>query len=218
VAATLPDALLDNPYVAAIEATGGVGGGYTWTVVGGELPPGIALSPTGTPRATLSGSPIVAGTFSFTVQVRDFFGNTDTQAVNVTVAELFAPGTFRLPRLTAGVAYSASLTVVGGTPPFSWSVLEGQLPTGLVLASDGSISGVPTTDFGSYVIFEVRGSDDRTRRVGIEIKAESRFIAYCGDVNTDGLDELVVGALTASGSVTSTVVVNFPNADADCTD
>ncbi|MEM7675824.1 MAG: putative Ig domain-containing protein, partial [Myxococcota bacterium] len=216
--AVLTDALVNNPYVATIEAAGGVGGNYAWTVIGGVLPPGVTVDTTGTPRVTVSGSPSQPGLFAFTVQVTDFFGNTDTQEVSLTVAEPFDIGTYRLPRITQGAVYSATLTTIGGQPPFVWSVLDGQLPAGLSLSPDGRVSGTPTTTFGSYVVLQVLGGDGRTRRVGIDIKAQPRFIAYCGDVNTDGEDELVVGALSATGVVTSTVVVNFPTADADCID
>lgn len=41
--------------------------------------------------------------------------------------------------------YSASLTATGGTSPYSWSLLSGQLPPGLSLnSSSGAISGMPT--------------------------------------------------------------------------
>ncbi len=45
-----------------------------------------------------------------------------------------------------GVAYSGyKFTVAsGGSPPFSWAVTSGALPTGLTLASNGSLSGTPT--------------------------------------------------------------------------
>jgi hypothetical protein len=42
--------------------------------------------------------------------------------------------------------YSAQLTASGGPNPYSWSVSD--LPPGLQLSSDGSITGVPTTSGG----------------------------------------------------------------------
>lgn len=54
--------------------------------------------------------------------------------------------TTSLPGATQNVAYSATLTATGGTPPYTWSVASGSLPAGLSLApSTGVISGTPTT-------------------------------------------------------------------------
>ena len=46
---------------------------------------------------------------------------------------------------TQNVPYSASLAANGGTPPYTWSITSGSLPTGLGLDSGtGVISGTPT--------------------------------------------------------------------------
>ena len=42
------------------------------------------------------------------------------------------------------MAYSASLSAAGGTPPYSWSVSAGALPGGLTLSPAGLLSGTPT--------------------------------------------------------------------------
>jgi hypothetical protein len=60
-----------QPYNAQVDATGGTGAGYQWSVTTGTLPTGITLSMAGTPFATLAGLPTAAGTFNFTVQVED---------------------------------------------------------------------------------------------------------------------------------------------------
>ncbi|GAB3559783.1 putative Ig domain-containing protein [Spirosoma fluminis] len=56
-----------------------------------------------------------------------------------------------------GVAFSQSFTVVGGSSPYSFSVVEGSLPGGLSLATTGELSGTPT-QAGSYSI-TVRATD-----------------------------------------------------------
>jgi hypothetical protein len=44
-----------------------------------------------------------------------------------------------------GSSYSQQLSVVGGTPPYSWSLVAGALPPGLTLnSSTGLISGTPS--------------------------------------------------------------------------
>lgn len=64
--AALPPATLGSSYAYTFTATGGTSP-YSWHLVSGTLPPGMSFSATG----LLAGTPTVAGTFSFTVQVYD---------------------------------------------------------------------------------------------------------------------------------------------------
>jgi hypothetical protein len=63
--------------------------------------------------------------------------------------------TSALPAVTEGTPYSASLTASGGTPPYSWSIVQGTLPPGLSLASNGVIAGTATGTASGPVKFEV---------------------------------------------------------------
>lgn len=78
-----------------------------------------------------------------------------SQAELFAVATLFGlsfTGTNPIPTIAAeniaggvvGAAYSEALTVVGGTAPFTWTVLSGTLPSGTALTS-ALISGTLTT-------------------------------------------------------------------------
>ena len=75
---SLPGGTVNQAYSQPVTATGGTTP-YSWAVVSGSLPPGLSLSPTGTPSATISGTPTTAGTYNFTVQVTDNAAQTDTQ-------------------------------------------------------------------------------------------------------------------------------------------
>jgi hypothetical protein len=50
-----------------------------------------------------------------------------------------------LPNGTVGVAYaSTTLEATGGTTPYSWSVVSGNLPSGISLSTQGVLSGTPS--------------------------------------------------------------------------
>jgi hypothetical protein len=61
-----------------------------------------------------------------------------------------------LPDGSVRVAYSSTLSVTGGNPPYKWSLSSGHLPPGLHIHSDGVISGKPDTtgtcDFTAVVV------------------------------------------------------------------
>ena len=66
------------------------------------------------------------------------------------VAMPAAPGagpsvTCAYPSGQVGVVYSSSLVATGGTPPYTYSISAGSLPSGLTLnPSTGAITGTPT--------------------------------------------------------------------------
>ncbi len=49
-----------------------------------------------------------------------------------------------LPNGTIGVGYTKTITASGGTAPYVFTVIAGSLPTSLSLASDGTLTGIPT--------------------------------------------------------------------------
>ena len=69
----------------------------------------------------------------------------------------------KLKAAANGAAYSASLSVTGGTPPYTWTVLG--LPPGLS-ASGAALSGTPTSKGTFTVIALVTDSTQPTERFG----------------------------------------------------
>lgn len=69
--------------------------------------------------------------------------------------EPLAVSTSTLPQASVGTEYSATLAATGGTAPYSWSVTAGDLPAGLSLAADGTVSGTPTAAGESTVTVRV---------------------------------------------------------------
>ena len=70
-----------------------------------------------------------------------------------------------LPDGTMGQPYSQTFTATGGafSPPFTWSLASGGLPSGLTLSPDGSVSGTPTQT-GTFD-FTVQMTDSLSRSV-----------------------------------------------------
>jgi hypothetical protein len=109
----------------------------------------------------LSGAPAASGTFSFTIRATDSGGCSGSTAYVLTVscpAIQITPANPNLPNGTAGAPFNGAFTVIGGTAPYSFSITNGALPTGLSLdAATGVVSGAPTVT-GEFS-FEVRVTD-----------------------------------------------------------
>jgi hypothetical protein len=64
---SLAPAVVGKSYVEQLQASGGPEPVYSWSVLSGNLPPGITLNTSG----VLSGIPTSSGVFSFVIQVTD---------------------------------------------------------------------------------------------------------------------------------------------------
>ncbi len=142
LAGSLPDGTVEMTYAGQVTAKGGKAP-YLFSIASGLLPPGLMLDPA---TGTVTGTPILAGNYDFTLRVMDATGRTDTKAFAIAIAQAPAAAplkitTSSLPFGAVGVLYSATLSATGGTPPYSWSVSG--LPAGLVADAGGQISGTP---------------------------------------------------------------------------
>ena len=137
----LPNGEAGVAYSQALVVTGGTAP-FTWSVLAGSLPIGVALNPT---TGVLSGTPMFAGTFNFLAMAEDAQGATAFQPRSVVVATAPSITTTTLPDGTFGAAYSQTLAATGGTTPYTWSVSASALPGGLTLdPATGVISGTVT--------------------------------------------------------------------------
>lgn len=168
----LPAAFINGQYNTLISATGGVTP-VTWSVLtptGTQtgLPPGLVLSTTSgqiTGVPTVQVSVTYPKTYTFTVQVKDSSlpspGQVATIPLSITVQEppALAITTNSLPTGNTATPYSASLQASGGIPPYAWALTSGQLPAGLTLAPNGTISGTPILITQTPVQFTVQLTD-----------------------------------------------------------
>ncbi|MBR0185035.1 MAG: putative Ig domain-containing protein, partial [Synergistaceae bacterium] len=72
-------------YSSAVTVGGGTAG-YTWTKASGTLPAGLKLTYSGA-KATLSGTPTKAGSYTFTIEVKDKNGVVATKKFTVKITE-----------------------------------------------------------------------------------------------------------------------------------
>jgi uncharacterized protein (TIGR03382 family) len=141
----VPDGLVNVDYLADIAVRNADGSALakplSWTLVGGALPDGLALT-VESDVALLSGKPLVAGAFQFSLQVEDAKGRSDTADFVMTVhparfkiIALNMPSHLR-PGETVDFSLSAGPTVVA-----QYSVFAGGLPPGLAMGGDGHVTG-----------------------------------------------------------------------------
>ncbi len=112
--ASLAAGKVGTAYAATLAASGG-SGTYTWSLVSGALPSGISLSSSG----AFSGAPTAAGTFSFTVGVKDAAGRSSSKALSIVVAASL-PGAF-----SKSSPSSAATGVSRTSAVFTWTAAAG---------------------------------------------------------------------------------------------
>ena len=116
--------------------------------------PGLTLGTTG----TISGTPDKLGVSSFTAQVTDSAGVQTAKTLSVAIlASSLQITTSSLLQSTVGASYTQTLSASGGSPPFSWSVASGSLPSGLTVDPGGSLNGTASAA-GSFT-FTIAVSD-----------------------------------------------------------
>lgn len=130
---------------AALYAEGG-NGTYAWTLVGGELPPGLSLRADvppwfGSAKAGIMGIATVPGPYTFTLRVTS--GTVQFERTfTVRVTSLRSGETLPLPDAYVGQPYAYTLRAEGATGQVSWALDPGA-PVWVGLTGDGVLSGTP---------------------------------------------------------------------------
>ncbi|MCC7340360.1 MAG: putative Ig domain-containing protein [Bryobacterales bacterium] len=171
-ASPLPPGGVGESYTATISATGGLPP-YGFSVSAGALPPGLSLNPQ---TGVIGGNPTQEGSYTFTVRVSDTGG--DTAVTREFVIQVLSGVRLvtqnPLPDGLVGAPYNLTFAAQSGVPPYVFSVIEGQLPSGITLnPATGEISGTPTAPFSGSFTLRVRDSatpaavDSRTYQIRI---------------------------------------------------
>jgi uncharacterized protein (TIGR03437 family) len=155
--AALPAGTTGTTYTQAFTATGSTTS-YSFTIVGGSLPGGLALNSNG----DLTGTPTAAGAFNFMVRASDGNGCTGERAYSLVINPPACPTISLTPATllsgTLGSTYNQVISASGGAAPYGFSLIAGSLPAGLALNSTtGAITGSPGS--AGLANFTVRATD-----------------------------------------------------------
>ena len=147
-------------YGQSITTTGG-SSAVTLSLSGVTNATGLTISGSGTGTVTISGTPTVAGTVSFTLTPSDSVGAAPPVTYSFSVSGPVALTPATLPAGEAGLAYGQSITSVGGAAPVTLTLSAVTNATGLTIAGGGtgtiSLLGTPTA--AGTVTFTVTASD-----------------------------------------------------------
>lgn len=185
-----------GPPIGAVMAIP-AGGGSPSTVAGGLFAPyGIAIvggaayvttgavlpgrAPNPTPTTSCNGSTCAGG------EVVRIPLSTTTSPLSIT--------TTRLPHGKVGKHYSTQLHATGGAAFYTWAVTDGNLPDGLALSEDGTLSGTPTSAGTSHITVEVTDADGHTATATLAVAVVGHRHAPL-KVTTSHLPDGTVGAV-----------------------
>ncbi len=133
----------------------------TWSLESGALPPGLALSPQG----LLTGTPTAEGSWGFVITAQNG-GTIDSKEYALTVRQPLSVkspfGPARPAGSEVGIRLAKTFTATGGSGTYTWALVSGTLPPGVVLdAASGTIAGTPQAA-GVYA-FGVTATDSEGR-------------------------------------------------------
>ena len=191
----LPDAFVGAAYSYTLTALGAAGA-TTWTTTS-ALPAGVTLSTSG----ALAGTPAAAGSFVINLRLTDGV-DTIFRTLTLLVSALNVATSAVLPNATQGATYATTITVTGGTPPYTFSGCC--LPGGLTLSSAGTISGTVSASASPGPTFlSLRVTDSKnisyTKNMSIDVIAVQAAVPSIDFSTYGSFDDCTIGVKCSRG-------------------
>lgn len=168
-------------------------GGYSYSIIAGGLPPGLALNSS---TGALSGKPNSTGSYGLTIRAQTSGGCGAQQAYTLTVnCPTIMLGPVSLPDATTGAPYSAGL-VASPSASYSYAVTAGALPAGLSLNSyTGVLSGAPSQSGSFTFTITVTGWGACSGSRLYTLTVNSSGGGSCPSIGLSGLPDGAMGQL-----------------------
>jgi hypothetical protein len=145
----------DTLAITASVANDKTNSGVSWSI---GSSPGSLSSQTTTSVTYVAPSALTA-TSTATVTATSVANTSVTETLTITIDAVFQFQSTSLPVATEGVTYAGTISTIGASGPFTWTILSGTLPLGLSLSSSDTasaeINGTPTTTGTSSVTIQV---------------------------------------------------------------
>jgi hypothetical protein len=189
---TLPGTTQGAPYSATVTASGGTTP-YAYAVTAGALPEGLTLDPA---TGQITGTAVESGSSSFAITATDASQCTGTRAYSPAVAcpTITLSPDRQLPDAYVGVPYLTRITANGGTAPYTYRMVQGQIHAGLYTTSGGTVYGV-TLGPGSK-IFRMRATDSNGCTGEAQFRTDS-VACFPGDILCDAMGDVTVNFTAA---------------------
>ena len=196
----LPTAEATRPYATTLSATGGAGP-KSWSLTGGQLPQGIALSSDG----GLTGTPQVGGSYAFKATVAAGSGSASADFTLTVVPGLAVvaatPPTVEVHRSFA-LALSDLLAVTGGTPPYRFAPVGGfTYGIGLDLAR-ATLFGSPRQAGGVTLTIRVLDANGAGLDAVVSLDVVDRLRLAVGKLPTPRVGHRYRAVLRSTGGTT----------------
>jgi hypothetical protein len=170
---SLPAGNMGKAYSQTLTTSGGRAP-FTFSIDSGMLPPGVTLS-----NDALTGAPVAAGRYSFTVKVTDANSATATGSLTLDIHSNLPPqiATATLAEGLLERPYTQVLAGADGAPPYTFAVASGTLPAGLQLSAGGVLSGTPSANGTASFQVSLTDSNGQVARRNFTLRVSSLLVA-----------------------------------------
>jgi len=153
----------------------------------------------------------------FTVTVSNSAGSATSTAALLTVNAVTSTlkiTTAQLPAGTLANAYTSTLVATGGTPPYTWSLSSGALPSGLAMNSAGNISGSPTVAGTSPFTVILKDSTGASASANLSINVVTAAPPTVS-INSPANGSTVSGTVSVSGVASDGLTISSVQVSVD---